>query len=330
MDGQAVIEPASPVVEKPQKPPPQSPARRIRMERWTRISCLPMMLLGCVAGLGIALLIAIGDASTSVAVASLRDVLADFTLISTVFLFGLQIAAVWIIGVQAARYASYSVSGEDVLFKTRLQVARQRMRMPLLSLLLVRTVLLMLLLMAVILTLNFPSIARGTFFNDFRAVLSGWRIAPLLMLVFFMLLLLHGFLGPVLRLEYSMAIAAFGATFTRYRAERPSLAATARLGSGLILGLTFLWGLTIGATLVLVAIDPFSNDSLIQGIFPAQLLRFRDFEWSSLGMTTRALYVVTGLTILLPLYMAGQVILTRVLYALTKRRLALRKHKPGF
>ncbi len=299
----------------------QMPSRRIRFQRWARIGCLPEVLIASIIGILLALLLAVGNRTSIYAPPALRDIVESFLSGSIVFVVAIQIGAVWVLGLQAAHYGSQTVAGGTASFKPRIAVMWQRMRIPLLSVISARLIILGLFSTLVIATISARLPVGYWILGDYLLYRAVARSAPLLIMLLLLFGIVHAFVGPWLRLWYSLHLGAFAATNTQFRHEQASLAATARVLSGLLVALAFIWGLPIFGSVFVLFIEPTLQLNQPSGTPIADVFR-QLFDWRNLSPYTQALYVMVAIVVLIPIHTAGQLILSTVLRFLTLRRLS--------
>lgn len=297
------------------------PSRRIRFERWSRLGCFPMMLLACVAAMLLAALIAWSN-QPRYGVFNFARAYTDFFFISLVILAVIQTTAIWIIGIRAARMGSQAVRGGRASFRPRMHLIRQRLQVPTMAILLARGFAVVLVAVSIIIVLRDSSalIQFNPVWEGVRLLEAIWDIDPFFVIVVTGAVLLHFIIGPWLRVRYSTMLGALAATFTRKPFERASLAATARLGVGLLLGLALLWGTVLAFTVVLLATDPLLSSPGLS-VVNERLILIERFSWPRVGSVTRAVYVMSVALTIIPIYMAGQAVFATLYALLTRRRL---------
>ncbi|MBN1313092.1 MAG: hypothetical protein JXB30_16900 [Anaerolineae bacterium] len=227
-------------------------------------------------------------------------------------LTGLHLIGTWLLGLLGAAMAGAAAAGQGGMLRQRLTVLHRRTMIVAWAVFLLRWILLAALIVSAILAdryISNVSITGDDYFNVFGV---EWVISVVALVT----LLIHLLSGPFLRLRYSMAVGALGATWSRQRRWRLLAAVTARTAAGLLGSVALLWGGVFGILIILTIRQPLSHSLPIdfhQIFFPA-------LSWS---MASSLLFLL-GLTVLIWLYVIGQLVLPFCLLWLARWRLAHR------
>ncbi len=294
---------------RPAKPP--KPRKSRTRWRLVQIGCLPFvcMLAGC-------LLLFVNLGLFSQAPSWVSDpeeyLLGQRIAGSLGALAGLQVIGTWLLGLVAAATAVGAAAGQGGMLRQRLAILRRRAAIMAWAVFLLRVMLLIALGISVVLAYMYIADVR----SSLRSSRSPYTMEIVALISILGAGLVHWLSGPFLRLRYSMALGAWGASWTRRRDRRVWMALTARMGAGMCGSLALLWGSVLGILVVGMIRQPFSHSTSID--FRRVFFPFlpRD-SWDSI-------ILLLALSVLIVLYMMGQLILPPFYFWLARRRFASR------
>lgn len=273
--------------------------------RLTATGCLPLAV-----GLALALLLFLNVVTFVKAPSWINDVREWRTggrlLVSFAVLAALQLIGTWVLGLMGAigGAQAYEAGGDE-------GPSRRLLVGPALGVVALRVLLVGLAALAI-------GLVVSGFFNP---SIEGWAASRLLALARHYLLLiiigvapigLHLLAGPFLRARYSLALGMWAASWPDREADRPWIAASARLGAGFVGLFGLMWGTTLLTLGWLNLTDPILDR---QGIaIPRLLANVPDPLAAAIGGLIAAA-VISGLVTV------GQVCLPWVYRALARRRI---------
>lgn len=280
--------------------------------RLLQIGCLPITLILTACLLLFVNLVAVSRAPTWVSDPE-EYLLAQRITGSLGALAGLQIIGTWLLGVVAAATAAGAAAGQGGLLRKRLAVLRRRVVPAAWAIFILRVLVLIALAISAVLIYPYLVDFQGTW-TDFRIARRPHISEIVTALLTLVTVLLHWLSGPFLRLRYSMALGAWGASWTRFRSRRVWMALTARMGAGMCGSLALLWSSLLGVLVLLTIGHPFSRSDALD--FRRVLFPFlpRD-SWESIVL-------LAGLSVAIILYMVGQLALPRFYLWMARRWLA--------
>lgn len=284
--------------------------RKSHRRRWLlQLGCLPFscMLAGCL--LLFVNLVVFSQAPTWVSDPE-EYLLGQRIAGSLAALAGLQVIGTWLLGLVSAAMAIGATAGQGGMLYQRLAILHRRAAVAAWAVFLLRVIVLIALVVSVVLSALYITdagitvdIPRDSHFMEIVAMVSILSTV-----------LVQWLAGPFLRLRYSMALGAWGASWTRLRRRRVWMALTARMGAGMCGSLALLWGSVLGILAIGIIRRPFSHSASIdfwQAFFPY----LPKDSWNGIVISL-------GLSVLIILYMIGQIVLPRFYLRLTRRRLA--------
>jgi len=295
------------------------PGKLKRRRRLVQIGCFPFTFL-----LTACLLLVINVVLVSKAPSWVTDpdkyLTGQRVLGSLGALTGLHLVGTWLLGLIAAAMAAGAAAGQGGMLRQRLTILHRRAVVMAWVVFLLRFVLLIALVVSILLVRVHVSGTQISFvvFEDFKMNVNGVRhLSFIVASVVTLVVMLTQFLfGSFLRLRYSMALGALAATWSRRREWRLLAAVTGRTGAGMLGSLALLWGGALGILIFSTVRQPLSRSlpvDLHRAIFPA-------LTWPA----ARNILILLALTVLICLYMIGQVVLPPVYLWLARRRLASR------
>lgn len=227
-------------------------------------------------------------------------------------LMGLQVIGTWLLGLVAAGTAAAAAAGQGAMLYQRLTILCRKVRVVAAAVYMLRLIFLAALAISAVLGYLYLTDA-GLASRQIRN-LHIMEVAALVSVA--AVLLIHWLVGPFLRLRYSMALGAWGASWTHRRHRRVWMALTARMGAGMCGSLALLWGSVLAVLVITTIREPSSRNpplDLRQAFFP---FLPRD-SWEGIVF-------LWGLSALVVLYMVGQLALPPVYLWMARRRLASR------
>jgi hypothetical protein len=231
--------------------------------------------------------------------------------ITLIIVAAFNVVATWLLGVLAARSGARAARGQGQLMRPRLAVARRQMLPHTLAVIALRVVLIL-----TLVGIGLAVVASTSYFDNLndavRALFSRVLLAAPLLTV----LGLHLLGGPVLRMFYSTALGAFGASTTSDRDARISAALTARAIAGVVGIVALVWGVVLFSLLLTTINQPISGIAPLFG--DGRTWPLRDDNISHF------LQMASVVLALLPLHMLIQVGGSLLMARLTRRRLAQR------
>lgn len=305
LSGIAEGQPAS-----PGKLPKTRKSRRRR--RLLQLGCLPftLMLTGC-------LLLFISQVVVSRAPSWVSDpeeyLLGQRIAGNLGALVGLQVIGTWLLGLVAASTAAAAAAGQGGMLYQRLAILRRRVTITAWAVFLLRVIFLIALGVSAILIYPYIAEVQDSWAN-FLTIRNPYVIEIVALVSMLGTALAQWLVGPFLRLRYSMALGAWGASWTRFRHRRVWMALTARMGAGMCGSLALLWGSAFGILVIATIRRPFSGSYTLD--FQRVFFPFLpEDSWNGIVFSL-------GLSVLIILYMVGQLVLPTFYLRLARRRLA--------
>lgn len=291
----------------PAKPPrPGKPHARRRL---LQIGCLPLtfMLVGCLL-----LFVNLGVFSQAPSWVSNPDeyLLGERLAGSLGLLAGLQVIGTWLLGLVAAGTAVPAAAGQGGMLRQRLAILRRRAAIAAWAVFILRVIFLTALAVSAVLAYQHITDVR----NSFQISRNPHVMEVVALVSILSTALVQWLIGPFLRLRYSMALGAWGASWTHFRNRRVWMALTARMGAGMCGSIALLWGSTLGILVVGVIRQPFIRSAPVNLWW--ELFRFLpEDSWEGIVL-------LLGLSVLIVVYMVGQIALPPLYLWLARRRLA--------
>ncbi len=285
---------------------------RRQQRRAFQWGCLPVTLLVAVCGLVFLNIVTYRRAPSWISDPS-EFLFSGHMMVSLGMLTAMQLMATWLMGLLSAASAGTLAAKPRSSIRRRLAVVRRRVRIATWAVLMLRLGLLLGLAIAWLFMMTvFDGSLLPNFVVDLFRVLRMGR--GLFVVPAAGLMLISFFVGPFLRMRYSLAIGVWAATFTPHHDERPWVAASARLGAGLLGVLGILWGVSAITLFGLAVVDLHSSYHLDSTAY-LHLLRLQD------TFVTRWATISLAATVFLAAYLTGQVLLPPVYLWLAQRRL---------
>ncbi len=291
----------------------RAPWRRWSARRWRRavnMGCVPLTLL-CSAGVSAAISLAAFNRPPGWVLNTREWMIAGRLGVSAAVLIGVQAMLAWGIGLAAARGGALAARGYGGNLHHRLRIARRRLVVPTIALVMVRVgVLGVIGLAAIFAYLPWGGMSIATGLPALLRPASGYGLFVLAAVV---LAIPHWLIGPFLRLRYSVGLGALAGTWAKHEADRVALAFSALLGAGLAGVLALLWGWSSGLLVLLTLVNPSSYRSAMTLPNP----------YGALPPFQAALPFAVGIFTLV--YAAGQLVLAETCFLMARRRLARRR-----
>lgn len=284
--------------------------RRLMRQPALRLGCIPAAaLLGLAAVLAVNVL---AIRSTPFWVLDPRAYQTERHLSATlVTLAGLAALATWLAGLAGAASAARAAGAHRSTLRRRLTVVRRRL-VPLAWAAAVARMLLLVGLAVTWLVMLDDLFGLYAWTGTASEIAAAVRRFPLLMAGTVGLLAVYLLAEPFLVLRCSAALGALAATCARRRDERAWAGINAWLGAQMLGGLLLLWGIALGALIVLSILDP-AYDYSARGVELLPALP------SAVG---RILSVALGAAALIVLHLGGMALLPPLLIAWAQRRAA--------
>ncbi|HLV44556.1 MAG TPA: hypothetical protein VKY39_06340 [Aggregatilineales bacterium] len=289
-----------------------------RIQRLSRVGCIPLLVLVTVALLFFYRFVTYQTAPPWIS--DYRSYAVGGRLGLSLWTLGaLQLGMTWFLGLYAAATAAGSVSAGASL-RPRLQIVYRRSLVYLLAVLLLRLVLLLLLALGAVYVftdwLGIPVDVNGAIQLE-RTV----QREPVLPLIAGGMLLVQIVFGPLLRLRGSAALGALAGALTPMPSKRLWAGLNARLGLGLVGGLSLTWGTALVEIAANLIYRPPTDPML-----PSQPLPplFSGVPSYTNTLLTICVLIIAGVGV----YLAGQIILPFLYTALARRRLQRRPAPP--
>jgi hypothetical protein len=284
-----------------------------RLATFAHIGCLPLLVLGGLALIGLLVLITYRVPQPWITDAREWRISGRLSLI-LYGLISLQYVVSWILGLIAAAGGA-RVTAHGVDLRSRLRTAGREVRFAVFAVIGLRLLLIAALVVSCLYAFTYvfgPPI-------DVAGALDIERLAllrPLSMIVAGGLLVVHLLAGPWLRLRYSTRLGALAASYAKTREQRVWNALTARLGAGLTGALTLLWGSSIVSLVLSMILDPVFIPRPSSG-----LLELYPNLPSSLGQSLAGLHLSMALVAVV---LIGQIVLPKIIMRRAERQLGAR------